>query len=104
MDKTFGDRGMIKAVLAGNGNTSSTKAIKTFMLADGRMLVVLEVNAAVMISRRFSNGATDSSYGTNGFSVPVDINQPTCEIQPDGKVIVGGSTAYAKIKLYPCPF
>ncbi len=92
LDKSFGTNGFVKTVLNGNGNTLLAYAKNCFIQGDGKMLVIVELNATVVINRRLANGNIDSSYGTNGFSVPVNINQPVGAIQNDGKIVIAGST------------
>jgi len=91
LDKSFGKNGFVRTSLSGNGNTMFASNRKSFVTPDNKILVVGEFNAEVMITRMFAVGGIDSSYGSNGFSDHVNIQQPTAAIQPDGKIIVAGS-------------
>jgi uncharacterized delta-60 repeat protein len=93
LNKNFGNNGVIETVLGGNGNTLSGYTRNSFVQPDGKILVVVEFTFAVVINRRLANGSIDSSYGKNGFSVPVNMNQPSAAIQSDGKLVVVGETS-----------
>jgi uncharacterized delta-60 repeat protein len=93
LDKSFGHDGLVETVLKGDGNIMAADARKCFLGPDGKILVVLELAPAVIVNRRFSDGRIDSSYGKNGFSAFVNMNQPTAAIQQDGKIILAGSTS-----------
>src|SRR5580704_19077295 len=88
LDKSFGHDGLVETVLKGDGNIMAADARKCFLGPDGKILVVLELAPAVIVNRRFSDGRIDSSYGKNGFSAFVNMNQPTAAIQQDGKIIL----------------
>ncbi len=95
LDKSFGKNGFVRTSLSGNANTMSAATRNCFVTGNNRILVVAEFNAEVMVSRRLSGGGIDSSYGINGFSDHVNINQPAAAMQKDGKIIVVGSNGAA---------
>jgi len=92
LNKQFGHDGIVKTKSGGNGNTLLGDTRNTFIQANGKILTVVEFNITVVIDRRLPDGGIDSTYGKNGFSVPVDMVQPSAALQSDGKLVVVGAT------------
>jgi uncharacterized delta-60 repeat protein len=95
LDKAFGKNGIVETVLTGNGNTIPSYTRSCFISHDGKLELVVELGAQVVINRREINGKIDSGYGKNGFSVSVDMIQPLGAIQMDGKIVVAGASGYS---------
>ncbi len=98
-DPTFGSEGM--AALTPPVNTTHISAVA--QQADGKIVVAGTASGSgtynndFMLARFNSDGSVDPSFGTGGF-VSRDMfnsSDDTCNamvIQPDGKIVVGGST------------
>src|SRR5947209_3352320 len=56
------------------------------------MYLILLSNQQTLITRILANGATDSSYGNNGYSQSVEFTAVGGAAQNDGKIIVAGTT------------
>ncbi len=90
-DPTFGTGGFIKTIPQLPPQPIQSFAKQCFVRADGKIDIVIWGNAT-QITRRLSNGQLDATYAYGGYSQIVSMI-PTCAtIQPDGKIVVGGST------------
>jgi uncharacterized delta-60 repeat protein len=90
LDQSFGQGGIVSTQVGGT-------PLGTAQQADGKLVVVLQggVNQDGFVLTRYNtDGTVDTSFGTNGL---VDLqfahNATSCSllIQPDGKIVVGGS-------------
>ncbi|MEO7801939.1 MAG: delta-60 repeat domain-containing protein, partial [Ginsengibacter sp.] len=91
LDSSFGIKGRITADLSPKTAFSST-ATKVLTDVSGNIYTVFFTNKISHIIKKLPNGATDVGYGFSGYSSPVCIVNPTAAIQPDGKIIIAGTT------------
>lgn len=90
-DSAFGIKGRVTANLAPKTSYSST-ATQVLTDASGNVYTVFFVNKISHIIKKLPNGSTDLTYGFSGYSSPVGILNPIAAIQPDGKIIIAGTT------------
>lgn len=94
LDQSFGTNGVTSLNVAG-----ADKPVKSFLLPDGKILVVSSGSGGRYFFIRFNqNGTTDSSYGTNGIkeiSIPssLSFSLNSAMRQNDGKIVLVGSGA-----------
>jgi uncharacterized delta-60 repeat protein len=93
LNKQFGHNGIVRTKVEGNGNLLFGDTRNAFIQSDGKTLTVVEFGFAVVINRRLTNGTIDSSYGKNGFSVTVEMTNPSAVLQSDGKIVVVGASS-----------
>ncbi|HWB26527.1 MAG TPA: T9SS type A sorting domain-containing protein [Chitinophagaceae bacterium] len=96
-DSSFGTNG-IKIIDAGGCDKANAIAIQ----ADKKIIIAgYTADGALahfLVGRIDASGNIDSSFGTNGLAT-TDIRQTynqvtSCAIQPDGKIVIGGSAKY----------
>ena len=91
LDPTFDGDG--RATIFANAGVEVKAAA---MQADGKIVLAGDVNEDFAVARFHANGSPDSSFGSNGVVVtPVGPNVDrgnSVVIQPDGKIVVAGST------------
>jgi uncharacterized delta-60 repeat protein len=59
--------------------------------ADGRILVLAQVDGAAMVARLTAAGALDTTFGEGGKVTLPEIDQPSAlEVLPDGRLLVSG--------------
>src|SRR5579863_5061404 len=93
LNKSFGNNGVVKTKLnGGNGKLIFASTRISFPQSDGKILTVVELGNLVVINRLLLDGAIDSSYGKNGFSIDVEMINPAAALQSDGKIVVVGAT------------
>jgi len=90
LDPSFGINGIVTTDLGKNYNYPSSGS-KVLVQSDGSIYLVLETSDQTLITKRHGDGSTDVTYGHNGFSANVKMNQPSAFLQADGKIVVGGS-------------
>jgi uncharacterized delta-60 repeat protein len=92
LDGSFGNNGILRTDFgSADGNF---KSLSTMLVGpDGQIYIITSINGKeTIITRRFSNFVLDSAYGTDGQSVPVPGSASTAILQPDGKIVIGGSS------------
>jgi uncharacterized delta-60 repeat protein len=94
LNPNFGTGGIVKTVPGSNvaGSTLFAATRACFTQGNGKILTLVDLSSAVVVSRRLANGRPDSSYGVNGFSVPAAIGNAVGLLEPDGKMVVAGLT------------
>ena len=93
LDPDFGTQGFLRTNFRPNGNSNNNTCHKVLSAADGSFYLVFEFNSQTFVTHRFANGALDITYGDGGYSVPVGIVTAHAVLQPDGKVVIGGSAS-----------
>lgn len=89
LDASFGNNGIIKTYPTG-GSSSSVYAREGMLQTDGKLVLALQTPTKTRLTRILTNGATDLSYGVDGYSVAVSINVYAAAMQANGKVVVAG--------------
>ncbi|HLY70360.1 MAG TPA: T9SS type A sorting domain-containing protein [Puia sp.] len=94
LNKNFGTSGVVTNNFKYNGSNSTffVQAENCFALGNGKLILLLNLQGWVVVSQRLPNGKTDSSYGKNGFSASLRISNPVAAVQPDGKILIAGTT------------
>lgn len=93
LDTTFAHTGI---ALARPDTTRGSTLCAVAVLSDGKILVSGEVNNRIIALRYTATGHIDSSFGTNGlFEAGFSSVCSGLVVQPDGKAILVGTTAYA---------
>ncbi len=94
LDTTFAHTGI--ALNRPDTTTRGSTLCGVAVLADGKILVSGEVNNRIKALRYTPSGQLDSSFGINGmFDAGFSSVCAGIAVQPDGKAILVGSTAYA---------
>jgi uncharacterized delta-60 repeat protein len=99
LDPTFGTNGIYKTQFK-VGNLGEEIGRQLFVQPDGRIIAFAELEGKLALYRYNTDGSVDPTYGTNGYSEPLDFNEqvpsPTyiysfsvVAMQPDGKVVIG---------------
>lgn len=98
-DLSFGIDGKVMSDIGGQSSEADAVALQP----DGRVLIAGSAYDgkyySVLVGRFLTNGVPDSSFGTNGFTITrVGTNYSSgtiIRLQPDGKILVGGSAETA---------
>ena len=90
-DLSFGNNGAILTPSPITANLSSTFPRQCFIEPDGKLLFVLQTNKT-KLTRRFTTGNIDLSYGNSGYSFVVSMYTIAAAMQGDGKIVVAGMT------------
>jgi uncharacterized delta-60 repeat protein len=92
LDPTFGNGGVATSF---HSSTYEIDAATTLALQpDGRILVVGRLPGPTNVLERLNpDGSVDTQFGMNGI-VALNEYDPSVTVQPDGKIIVAGSTGY----------
>jgi uncharacterized delta-60 repeat protein len=88
LDPSFGNHGIAATDMGAPFNNNSVGR-QALMQPGGSIYIIF--NYPTFISRRFSDGSIDSSYGIDGYSTPVPFNDAYAALQPDGKIVIAGS-------------
>ena len=91
-DSTFGKNGIVTADM-GIKFKYSHSAKQVLVHPDGSIYISLNGSfGGTTISKRFPNGAIDSSFGINGYSKALaSLSEAFFAFQPDGKIIIAGA-------------
>jgi uncharacterized delta-60 repeat protein len=93
LDTTFAHTGKALARL---DTTLGSTLCAVAVLPDGKILVSGEVNNRIVALRYTAAGVPDSSFGLNGiYNAGFSCICASMVIQPDGKPLIAGTTAYA---------
>jgi uncharacterized delta-60 repeat protein len=93
LDLSFGNKGFIRTNFEPDDVYAYFNRCGPILrLPDGSFYLVIEMNHQTFITHRLPDGKLDSSYAENGYSAPVLIDEPTAVIQPDGKILIGGTS------------
>jgi len=97
LDKTFGKRGIVMTEMLGQDDLRAL-----LLQPDGRIIAVgaghvgLFGVARFVIARYHSDGSLDSSFGEAGKAIAPEVSRDdlalAAALQPDGKIVVAGST------------
>ncbi len=94
LDGTFGNQGK---VITDDGIATDAAVGDMVLQADGKIVVigrgsVSGSGAYVSVLARYNgNGTRDNSFGTNGLVTTLDKRFGTVAVQPDGKLVAGGT-------------
>jgi uncharacterized delta-60 repeat protein len=88
-DLQFGKQGTVIADL-GTPVSYNTAAQKVLVQPNGSLWVLVQLAEQSLISKRFSNGVSDETYGTKGFSASVPFQALQAVLQRDNKIVVTG--------------
>ncbi|MES2649841.1 MAG: T9SS type A sorting domain-containing protein [Bacteroidota bacterium] len=91
-DPTFGINGAVSTAVAATGNTTSQLIVESMLTTDGKIVFVINQQGKTRISKRLPNGMPDLAFGKSGFSVTASLVPTAAALQPDGKIVVGGSS------------
>src|SRR4051812_15093900 len=95
LDNSFGNGGLVRTDFPVDyAYLYDNDCRQVLVRPDGSFYLVLEMNRQTLITHRLQNGALDLSYGVQGYSAPAPFRAPSAVMQPDGKIIVGGSVEY----------
>jgi uncharacterized delta-60 repeat protein len=90
LDPSFAAKGWTTTDFA-TGNFLDESGRQVLLQNNGTYLVVLEIDDYTMVARYLSkSNALDKSFGTGGYSAPIQIEQPKAALQSDGKIVVVG--------------
>src|SRR3954464_7168196 len=92
LDLSFGSNGIVRTDI-GKSYTYGTSGRQVIELSSGSIYVILASGSQYFITKRNSNGSADSSFGHNGFSMSVWMDEASAALQPDGKIVLGGSVS-----------
>ena len=88
LDPSFGNQGIVTTDMGAPFNNHS--AGRQVLMQPGGSIYIL-FNYPTFISKRFSDGSIDSSFGIDGYSISVPFNDAYAALQPDGKIVIAGS-------------
>lgn len=93
-DTTFGDLGKVISSPDGSANAA---AYGMALQTDGKIIMVGSsgANPGLFVARFNSNGSLDTTFGSNGWTAATVEGGGYAygvDIQPDGKIVVGGTT------------
>lgn len=97
LDQSFGEKGIVRTDMGSPGNFKFDSQ-QVLYQADGSYYFIwgtapqVGLDGQVVISKHHADGSVDVSYGRNGFSVSLVMAGPHAVMQPDGKIIVAGTT------------
>ena len=101
LDNTFGTKGSVRTFISGGGGIDVGRHV--LIQPNGKIVVVgmsliISVFYDLGVARFNSDGKMDNTFGTNGTTSvtaigdPYDYNSFSCALQPDGKIVVAGSS------------
>lgn len=90
LDVSFGTKGFAKTDMGSSFGIYNSQARQVLSNPDGSGGLYVLLNDA-FFSKRFANGAIDSSYGLNGYSSAVPFTNAAAAILNDGKIVIVGS-------------
>ncbi|MBC7626960.1 T9SS type A sorting domain-containing protein [Ferruginibacter sp.] len=91
LDQSFGEKGIVRTDMGSPINFSYGRQ-QVLYQTDGSFYFILETAGQVVINKRHADGSVDISYGRNGVSVSLVMTGPHAILQPDGRIVVAGST------------
>lgn len=91
-DPGFGINGVVKSYSSQEGSPGTSFASDAIIQEDGNLILVVSKNSKTVLHGRLPNGNTNESFGINGFSEAVSMIANAAARQPDGKIIVAGTT------------
>ena len=110
LDNTFGTKGSVRTFISGGGVGDLGRSV---LIQPNGKIVVVGMSAITIssggiifatgfydlgVARFNSDGKMDNTFGTNGTTSvtaigdPYDYNSFSCALQPDGKIVVAGSS------------
>lgn len=91
-DPSFGKNGIVTTDM-GTQFKYANSARQVLVTPDGSIYINLNGSfTGTSISKRFANGAIDSSFGINGYSKAIaSLSEAFFAFQPDGKIIIAGA-------------
>ena len=98
LDLSFGNHGIVRKDFGSRDIFYDNQCQQILLSPDGSFYLVIEMNHQALITHRLANGAIDLTYGEQGYSVPVFMSTPRAIMQPDGKIVVGGTAQTANRK------
>lgn len=104
LDPSFGTNGIVRANF-GAPVPQWSSARQTLEASDKNLYIILNSPnglSSTAVSKRFPNGALDSSYGIKGFSVTLAMYEPVAALQADEKIVIAGAVKgnYPDYKYY----
>lgn len=92
LDRSFGGKGIVITDMGASvgGNTEPSNGI--LLQPDGSMYITVTSNDLTSVSKYHSDGSPDLTYGKGGYSAAVGLDAVQSVQQPDGKIIVVGTT------------
>ena len=90
-DLSFGKNGIVTTDMGAQFKYTNS-ARQVLVTTDGSIYINLNGSfTGTSISKRFANGAIDSSFGINGYSKAIaSLSEAFFAFQPDGKIIIAG--------------
>ena len=95
LDQSFGNNGYVSTGFGFSLNVHGSHTRHIVLRPDGSFYLPLQAGLDMFVVRHLVNGALDTTYGNNGYSVPVQAFNGKAALQQDDKVLVGGY-AYAE--------
>ena len=93
LDRSFGKNGIVKTN-AGSDFHYYITGYQVLLQSDKAIYALIDKDSYSIITKRHPDGSLDSSYGENGYSVPVGVSgSHTLAIQQDGKILLAGNTS-----------
>lgn len=91
LDATFAGTGWAPLNFATSGNAYNDYGRQLLVQSDGKYIVLVETSYYHVLARYTAEGVLDKSFGTNGFSYPIDLGYvASAVVQADDKIVVGG--------------
>ena len=91
LDFAFGNQGIVRTDFESDEIVYDNQCQQILLHPNGSFYLIFEMNRQTFIVHRLASGALDYNYGNAGYSVPVFMRSPHAIIQPDGKIVVGGT-------------
>jgi len=91
-DPSFGNNGFISTKSSANYHSFPQIVKEGILHPDGKISLVIGDGSKTRISKRLYNGLPDLGFGINGSSVVVSLVLSSAALQPDGKIVVAGTT------------
>lgn len=88
LDPSFGNKGIVKTNM-GSASDYQSSAKQVLIKSDGSIYILLDD----FISKRLPGGSIDSSYGFDGYSRFVSLDNAYAALQADGKILIVGKDA-----------
>jgi uncharacterized delta-60 repeat protein len=88
LDQTFGSGGKVMTLVQGGAITYSAS-----LQSDGKLIVAGTSGGKLTLARYNPDGTLDSKFGAGGVVSSIDGEGHSVALQPDGKIVVGGSAS-----------
>lgn len=95
LDPSFGNGGIVKTRIGEKDYNYSGLPQAVLVQNDGKLLIVLQLNGRLLLTRHLADGTLDTAFANKGFTNGITFSFPySAALQPDGKVLLAGASTH----------